>query len=94
MPSFERPTETIMEKTFCANTTKNIRIRISTNPVNLRVACFEDIPALERLIAESVRGLQTAEYPETQIEAAIGKIALSGELGPTSAAVKTWSMPR
>src|SRR3990170_3332530 len=40
----------------------------------LRLARTADIPALQDLIAASVRGLQRAEYAEAQIEAALGTI--------------------
>ena len=37
-----------------------------------RVASLEDVPALERLIALSARGLSRGDYSEDQIEAALG----------------------
>ena len=37
----------------------------------LRNATFEDIPAIESLIARSARGLSTAEYRPSQIEGAL-----------------------
>src|SRR5262245_24733610 len=40
----------------------------------LRVAQLEDIPALQGLIAASVRGLQNTDYSSAQIEGAIGTI--------------------
>ncbi len=40
----------------------------------IRVAAPEDIPALERLIPESVRGLQAGDYTPEQIEGAIGTV--------------------
>jgi GNAT superfamily N-acetyltransferase len=42
--------------------------------LKLRVARLDDAPALRRMIAESVRGLQRTEYSEAQIEGAIGTI--------------------
>jgi GNAT superfamily N-acetyltransferase len=41
------------------------------NPVTTRLATFEDIPALQALIAASVRGLSTGFYTPAQIESAI-----------------------
>jgi N-acetylglutamate synthase-like GNAT family acetyltransferase len=38
----------------------------------LRKATLEDRPALERLIAESARGLSRADYTDAQVEAALG----------------------
>ena len=38
----------------------------------LRLATAEDIPALHRLIEQSIRGLQTGDYTPRQIEGAIG----------------------
>jgi GNAT superfamily N-acetyltransferase len=38
----------------------------------LRLATFEDVAAIERLIAVSARGLCGADYSATQVEAAIG----------------------
>jgi GNAT superfamily N-acetyltransferase len=38
----------------------------------LRLAAAEDIPALHRLIEQSIRGLQTGDYTPRQIEGAIG----------------------
>ena len=43
-----------------------------TPPFTLRLATAEDIPALHRLIEQSIRGLQTADYTPRQIEGAIG----------------------
>jgi len=40
----------------------------------IRLARFEDTPALDRLIPLSVRTLQTAHYSEAQREAAIGPV--------------------
>ncbi len=40
----------------------------------LRLACAEDIPALETLIPISVRALQAAYYSPAQMEAALGRI--------------------
>jgi GNAT superfamily N-acetyltransferase len=40
----------------------------------LRQATLEDIPALEELIAESVRGLSRGDYSDAQIEKAIGTV--------------------
>src|SRR3954470_23538124 len=39
-----------------------------------RVACVEDIPALEELIPVSVRKLQADYYSTTQMEAALGPV--------------------
>ena len=41
-------------------------------PVALRPATLDDVPALERLIAESARGLTRGDYSAAQIEAALG----------------------
>ena len=41
---------------------------------NLRTATLEDVSALEQLIADSVRGLQTHDYTREQIEGALGTI--------------------
>jgi GNAT superfamily N-acetyltransferase len=41
------------------------------NPT-IRTATPADIPALQTLIAQSIRGLQTADYTAAQIEGAIG----------------------
>jgi GNAT superfamily N-acetyltransferase len=38
----------------------------------LRLATEEDIPALQALIEASVRGLQTADYTQSQIDGALG----------------------
>jgi GNAT superfamily N-acetyltransferase len=38
----------------------------------IRTATVDDIPALERLIGASVRGLSRADYSDAQIEAALG----------------------
>jgi GNAT superfamily N-acetyltransferase len=40
----------------------------------LRLATEEDIPALHRLIEASVRGLQTEDYTQAQIEGALGTV--------------------
>lgn len=40
----------------------------------LRPAVLEDIPALERLIPDSVRALQSADYSFEQIEGALGTV--------------------
>jgi GNAT superfamily N-acetyltransferase len=45
-----------------------------TQDTALRVARLEDMPALTQLIVACVRGLQSAEYSEAQIEGAIGTI--------------------
>ena len=39
---------------------------------SLRQATLEDIPVLERLIADSARGLSRHDYTQAQIEAAVG----------------------
>lgn len=38
----------------------------------IRPASFDDVPELEQLIAESVRGLASGDYSKAQIEAALG----------------------
>jgi len=43
-----------------------------TAAFSLRKAVLEDRPALERLIAESARGLSRPDYTDAQIEAALG----------------------
>jgi GNAT superfamily N-acetyltransferase len=50
--------------------------RQSENPIpwTPRLARVEDIPALEVLIPQSVRALQTAHYTAAQMDAAIGPI--------------------
>jgi GNAT superfamily N-acetyltransferase len=40
----------------------------------LRLATFDDIPAIEALIAASVNGLQAGDYSEEQRKAAIGSV--------------------
>ncbi len=40
----------------------------------LRLATEEDIPALDRLIEASVRGLQAGEYTPAQIDGALGTV--------------------
>lgn len=40
----------------------------------LRLACMEDVPALEQLIPLSVRVLQAAHYSTAQMEAALGPV--------------------
>lgn len=40
----------------------------------LRLACMEDVPALERLIPLSVRVLQATHYSAAQMEAALGPV--------------------
>ena len=42
--------------------------------INIRLACFEDIPTLTALIPESVRFLQAGYYTPQQIEGALGSI--------------------
>jgi len=51
--------------------------------ISLRHATFNDIPALESLIARSARGLSTAEYTLSQIEG-----ALKGAFGVDSQLIK------
>ncbi len=47
----------------------------NTSPLwTIRLARMEDIPALEVLIPESVRGLQAGHYSRDQMEAAIGPV--------------------
>jgi GNAT superfamily N-acetyltransferase len=43
-------------------------------PIHIRLACPEDIPALEDLIPESVRTLQANYYTPAQIEGALGTV--------------------
>jgi GNAT superfamily N-acetyltransferase len=43
-----------------------------TAALSLRKAILDDRPALERLIAESARGLSRPDYTDVQIEAALG----------------------
>jgi GNAT superfamily N-acetyltransferase len=50
------------------------RILKSADRLILRVALFDDVPALKQLIAESVRGLQIADYSGVQIEGALGTV--------------------
>lgn len=45
-----------------------------SDPVALRVATMEDVPALEALIPESVHALQAAWYSAAQREAALGPV--------------------
>lgn len=40
----------------------------------IRPATFDDVPAIERLIAESVRALQAGDYNSEQIEGALGTV--------------------
>ena len=40
--------------------------------VSLRTATLEDVPVLERVIAESARGLSRQDYTDAQVEAALG----------------------
>ena len=42
--------------------------------ISIRLACLQDVPALERLIPLSVRGLQSTVYSPEQIEAALGLV--------------------
>jgi GNAT superfamily N-acetyltransferase len=41
---------------------------------SIRFACETDVPALERLIPLSVRGLQASSYSDAQMEAALGPV--------------------
>ena len=50
------------------------RVTSTADRLELRVARVEDLPLLKELIVASVRGLQTAEYSERQIEGALGTI--------------------
>lgn len=43
-------------------------------PVTLRLACADDVPALEALIPLSARALQAATYSPAQIEGALGTV--------------------
>lgn len=45
-----------------------------TPSISIRLACLRDVPALERLIPLSVRGLQSTVYSPEQIEAALGLV--------------------
>lgn len=42
--------------------------------IKIRLACDADIPALHRLIADSVRGLMTREYSAAQLDQALGTL--------------------
>lgn len=42
--------------------------------MHLRLAAMADVPALEALIAASVRGLQAGDYTEAQREGALGSV--------------------
>ena len=42
--------------------------------ISLRQAVLEDVPALERLIPESVRVLQNGDYTHEQMEGALGTV--------------------
>jgi hypothetical protein len=42
--------------------------------VTIRQAVFEDIPVLEQLVIDSVRGLQKQDYTPEQIEGALGTV--------------------
>jgi GNAT superfamily N-acetyltransferase len=42
--------------------------------IQIRLACLEDIPALESLISESARTLQASYYTPEQIEGALGTV--------------------
>lgn len=44
------------------------------SPFSIRLAINDDIPALHRLIDESVRGLQAGDYTPAQIEGALGTV--------------------
>ena len=44
------------------------------NQFDLRLATFDDIPAIEALIAASVNGLQAGDYSEAQRSAALGSV--------------------
>jgi GNAT superfamily N-acetyltransferase len=39
---------------------------------SFRKATFDDVPTIERIIADSARGLMRADYTDAQIEAALG----------------------
>ena len=43
-------------------------------PVQVRLAAIEDIPALRRLIDDSVRGLSVSHYSSLQIESALQEV--------------------
>lgn len=43
-------------------------------PITMRKAILDDVPALERLIPESVRELQKDDYTPEQIEGALGTV--------------------
>ena len=47
---------------------------ISPRGFTLRLTTESDIPALEKLIAHSVRSLQAADYSSEQIEGALGTV--------------------
>jgi N-acetylglutamate synthase-like GNAT family acetyltransferase len=63
-----------MENTSGAGAAQAGPISRVADRVVLRVATIEDVPALRQLIAESVRGLQSAEYTQAQIDGALGTI--------------------
>lgn len=72
-------------------------------PVTTRLATFEDIPALQQLIADSARGLSGGFYTKRQIESAVkyvfgvdSQLLIDGtyylaESGDTLAACGGWS---
>lgn len=43
-------------------------------PITIRQAALDDVPALEHLVIESVRGLQKDDYTPQQIEGALGTV--------------------
>ena len=47
---------------------------MSRNPIQIRLAQSSDIPALDRLIEASVRGLQAGDYTQAQIEGSLGGV--------------------
>jgi N-acetylglutamate synthase-like GNAT family acetyltransferase len=63
-----------MAKTSSGSTTTSTPIRTAIERQVLRNARLEDVPALSRLIAESVRGLQQDDYAPSLIEGALGTI--------------------
>lgn len=47
---------------------------VSLTDIEFRLATLADVPALHALIERSVRGLQTADYSQEQISAALGTL--------------------
>ena len=59
----------------------DLRVSAIPSTFSLRRATLEDRPALERLIAESARGLSRGDYTDAQVEAALaGAFGVDSEL--------------